>query len=131
VRTEFEWKMEHLRLERAEAHQRQEQQQEEEASRQRAENERRQTELHIRRHEEAKRRRTSRWVVAVVIAGLLGWNWYSGHENRPAPPVYPIGGYGVTSGGNGYVVVCRDGWISHSGGIQGACSSHGGEATGT
>jgi hypothetical protein len=36
----------------------------------------------------------------------------------PAPSVpYP---------GRGYPVVCADGWISHSGGIQGACSHHGG-----
>ncbi len=30
--------------------------------------------------------------------------------------------------GSGYVVVCKDGWISHSGGKQGACSHHGGVA---
>jgi hypothetical protein len=30
--------------------------------------------------------------------------------------------------GNGYTVVCADGEISHSGGIQGACSHHGGVA---
>jgi hypothetical protein len=29
--------------------------------------------------------------------------------------------------GNGYVVECADGTWSHSGGIQGACSDHGGE----
>lgn len=29
--------------------------------------------------------------------------------------------------GNGYVVECADGTFSHSGGIQGACSHHGGE----
>jgi hypothetical protein len=28
--------------------------------------------------------------------------------------------------GRGYPVVCTDGWISNSGGIQGACSHHGG-----
>lgn len=28
--------------------------------------------------------------------------------------------------GRGYPVVCADGWISNSGGIQGACSHHGG-----
>jgi len=26
----------------------------------------------------------------------------------------------------GYAVTCRDGWVSYSGGKQGACSSHGG-----
>jgi hypothetical protein len=30
--------------------------------------------------------------------------------------------------GNGYIVQCRDGMWSHSGGIQGACSHHGGES---
>jgi len=33
-----------------------------------------------------------------------------------------------TSGGSGYSVMCRDGWVSNSGGKQGACSSHGGIA---
>lgn len=33
---------------------------------------------------------------------------------------------GVT--GNGYSVTCKDGWRSNSGGIQGACSHHGGVA---
>jgi hypothetical protein len=37
----------------------------------------------------------------------------------------PTGG-STTSGGNGYAVTCADGTISHSGGIQGACSHHGG-----
>jgi hypothetical protein len=30
--------------------------------------------------------------------------------------------------GNGYTVLCNDGWVSESGGIQGACSHHGGVA---
>jgi hypothetical protein len=29
-------------------------------------------------------------------------------------------------GGNGYTVICNDGWVSESGGLQGACSHHGG-----
>lgn len=29
---------------------------------------------------------------------------------------------------NGYAVACADGWTSHSGGVQGACSGHGGIA---
>lgn len=29
---------------------------------------------------------------------------------------------------NGYTVLCNDGWVSESGGIQGACSHHGGVA---
>ena len=31
-----------------------------------------------------------------------------------------------TTDGNGYYVTCNDGWTSGSGGIQGACSHHGG-----
>lgn len=30
------------------------------------------------------------------------------------------------SGGSGYQVTCADGWVSNSGGRQGACSHHGG-----
>lgn len=29
---------------------------------------------------------------------------------------------------NGYVMQCADGWFSHSGGVSGSCSSHGGNA---
>lgn len=35
---------------------------------------------------------------------------------------------GVIGPGNGYPVICNDGSISNSGGIQGACSWHGGVA---
>lgn len=31
-----------------------------------------------------------------------------------------------SSGGSGYNVTCADGWVSSSGGKQGACSHHGG-----
>ena len=34
--------------------------------------------------------------------------------------------FGTNRVGNGYTVVCADGSVSHSGGIQGACSHHGG-----
>jgi hypothetical protein len=51
-----------------------------------------------------------------------GW-WYWRWTTVPLP----FGSWGSGSGGgNGYTVVCADGWGSHSGGIQGACSSHGG-----
>ena len=40
-------------------------------------------------------------------------------------PTVP-GGPTIPYPGRGYPVVCADGWISHSGGIQGACSHHGG-----
>ena len=39
---------------------------------------------------------------------------------------YAYGGTYSGSGGSGYTVICADGWVSQSGGIQGACSSHGG-----
>jgi hypothetical protein len=35
-------------------------------------------------------------------------------------------GSGSYGGGSGYTVVCRDGWVSQSGGRPGACSHHGG-----
>lgn len=37
-------------------------------------------------------------------------------------------GFGTPSDGTGYEVICEDGWVSQSGGIQGACSHHGGVA---
>ncbi len=49
--------------------------------------------------------------------GWWYWRW-------PTVPLQFAGG--SSSGGNGYTVMCADGWVSHSGGIQGACSSHGG-----
>ena len=39
-----------------------------------------------------------------------------------------LNGYAGNSGGSGYTVRCADGWISNSGGKQGACSWHGGIA---
>ena len=39
-----------------------------------------------------------------------------------------LNGYSGSSGGSGYPVRCADGWISNSGGKQGACSWHGGIA---
>jgi hypothetical protein len=46
----------------------------------------------------------------------------------PSPPVVPYTAPPpvITDPGNGYPVVCADGWLSHSGGIRGACSHHGG-----
>lgn len=46
----------------------------------------------------------------------------------PTLPTGPTPPGGVIPGGNGYPVVCADGTISNSGGIQGACSHHGGVA---
>ncbi|MEI7889677.1 MAG: hypothetical protein WCI34_05145 [Actinomycetes bacterium] len=36
------------------------------------------------------------------------------------------GSQGMIPGGSGYMVICRDGTVSSSGGKQGACSWHGG-----
>jgi hypothetical protein len=45
--------------------------------------------------------------------------------------VVGVSGIAVTaSTASAYDVICADGWISHSGGKQGACSSHGGIAGG-
>lgn len=45
---------------------------------------------------------------------------------EPTLPTYPATTQNYGSG-NGYPVVCADGTLSDSGGIQGACSHHGGE----
>jgi hypothetical protein len=59
----------------------------------------------------------------IAAAALLYW-----HSTVPPTP-RPIRTPEVQqSGYNGYTVRCADGWISHSGGIQGACSHHGGES---
>ncbi len=50
-------------------------------------------------------------------------NIYSGPTT--SYPTSPSGGNDLGPG-NGYTVTCVDGSISHSGGIQGACSHHGG-----
>jgi len=55
--------------------------------------------------------------------GVQRWQW-----SRPIIDLGAGTGTGTTAGGTGggYTVVCADGWVSQSGGIQGACSSHGG-----
>lgn len=64
--------------------------------------------------------------------GIQGACSYHGGETSnvytgPAPPSYPSSSGGNDLGpGNGYAVTCADGSTSHSGGIQGACSHHGG-----
>lgn len=59
-------------------------------------------------------------VLAIIVAGWL----VSNPSDRPSGR--SDGPYNGGPQYNGYVVTCRDGWISHSGGIQGACSGHGG-----
>jgi hypothetical protein len=73
--------------------------------------------------------------------GLPGACSYHGGESGNTYSGSSSGGYDSGSGGysgsgsgtdlgpgNGYTVPCADGSISHSGGIQGACSHHGGVA---
>jgi hypothetical protein len=48
---------------------------------------------------------------------------YSVPDTSSTPPGENIPNY---DNGNGYRVQCADGTFSHSGGIQGACSHHGG-----
>jgi hypothetical protein len=69
------------------------------------------------------RERIGQAVLVVVMIGGLLWGATSCHSSPSSN-----GGGGGGGGGNGYEVRCRDGWISHSGGIQGACSHHGGVA---
>lgn len=67
------------------------------------------------------------WKIVTAVLVIIAAGWLVSHPGgSPQPP----GGSGDTYGGgpqyNGYVVTCRDGWISNSGGVQGACSGHGG-----
>jgi hypothetical protein len=60
-------------------------------------------------------------------AGIQDYIW----KSTPLHFADGGGGSGTSSGygtGNGYAVICADGTISDSGGIQGACSYHGGVA---
>jgi hypothetical protein len=68
------------------------------------------------------------WTWGAVIVGLILFAvyWHSTIRHDPPPPTFHYAQQ--IGGGNGYAVRCSDGWMSHSGGIQGACSSHGGEA---
>lgn len=79
---------------------------------------------------------------------LMLASWETGMYNFPVSycdPLYPdlcsqsgipaqewnnIGSYTPSTGsvGDGVAVVCNDGWVSYSGGKQGACSHHGGVA---
>jgi hypothetical protein len=61
-------------------------------------------------------RSLGKWVVGIIIALVLIFGFQS------------CGNHGWRMGvdGNGYQVTCQDGTISMSGGIQGACSHHGG-----
>ena len=55
--------------------------------------------------------------------------WLEDEEEPEGEYGYEYGGHPTTEdfgSGNGYVVECEDGTMSDSGGIQGACSHHGG-----
>jgi hypothetical protein len=86
--------------------------------------------------------RLRRWPIVMVLGTLCLVGWLAGNAT---PSSQPIGTVPTTTrdvrvgpprtghvGGpwgpqyNGYAVVCADGWLSHSGGRQGACSHHGG-----
>lgn len=64
----------------------------------------------------------SRHGFKISRAGIEDWIW--------PKAILQLGGGGggtyVIPGGSGYSVICNDGSISDSGGIQGACSWHGG-----
>lgn len=100
------------------------------------------------------RRLTVRGVRLSYASHRSGASWqfwmYSGHRHGrvavvsftqwdapiPTPTPMPTPTYGpyapsitrpsIPYPGRGYAVTCSDGWLSHSGGIQGACSHHGG-----
>lgn len=73
-----------------------------------------------------------RLVVAIEPPGVFGNPWgyeFSGSTVIYRPPNdFCLYFYCISSfwSGNGYVVQCLDGEVSRSGGIQGACSYHGG-----
>jgi hypothetical protein len=56
--------------------------------------------------------------------GITDYIW----QSAPLHLADGSGGSGSDGTGTGYAVTCADGTISYSGGIQGACSSHGGVA---
>ena len=58
----------------------------------------------------------TKWLLGIVISLVIIFSLQS-CGNR---------GWQMGVDGNGYKVTCRDGTISMSGGIQGACSQHGG-----
>jgi hypothetical protein len=75
----------------------------------------------------SQRSRSKLWLagLAIVAIGITGWV-ASPHSAPPrASPSYAPAGAGGPQY-NGYTVRCADGWISQSGGRQGACSHHGG-----
>jgi hypothetical protein len=87
-----------------------------------------------------EKRRRLLWLVGLLAVAALGWRGMTG-DSGPASSSIPAtavpryvdrGSLSGSGGGpygpqyNGYTVVCADGWISHSGGRQGACSHHGG-----
>jgi len=82
----------------------------------------------------ARRTRSRWWLAGVAVAALAVGGWATSAHPTGSLPSATLS---VDSGGpggpqfNGYVVVCADGWISHSGGRQGACSGHGGIGGGT
>lgn len=63
-----------------------------------------------------------RWYSGVDVYGSCGSPSPAAPSSPPASPP-TTGNFGT---GNGTVVQCQDGTLSDSGGIQGACSHHGG-----
>lgn len=68
-------------------------------------------------------------------SGYSGYDDYLGYDSYSDDSLYGDDSYRDDSGdkinggkGNGYAVKCSNGKISHSGGIHGACSHHGGVA---
>lgn len=69
------------------------------------------------------------WLIigAVVVLGV-GVHYATDSNARFCLTHTCVGDF---SNGNGYIVQCVDGTWSHSGGVQGACSYHGGEGGGS
>jgi hypothetical protein len=74
------------------------------------------------------------WVDACTSSSASGWELEDMYKLQfpieIQKTILPSRSYTLPSdfSGSGYTVICEDGWISQSGGKQGACSSHGGVA---
>lgn len=69
--------------------------------------------------------------LARARGNISACEWRDALTPQPAASQLPRGTFpslNLTAppGGAGYVVACRDGWLSASGGKQGACAHHGG-----
>ena len=69
-------------------------------------------------------------LIVLALSGIIGLT--NGGDRTPSivtpspQPTYPLNQPSTPIPSQNYNVVCKDGWLSSSGGSQGACSHHGG-----